>query len=164
MAFDLAAQLASERLGSFHVKRVLLSPSHWNSYSNTLPLTWMHVKFEPANSVLVPNTTGVYSFVVDPGISQHPGTRYLLYLGRARGLSLRARFQTYIREKDAGKGRATIQAMLNKWPDHLWFYYAEVANTTVIDDLEDALLAAYLPPFNQTFPAEVRKIMKVVFA
>jgi hypothetical protein len=54
--------------------------------------------------------------------------------------------------------------MLNKWPDHLWFYYAEVANTALIDDLEDALLAAYLPPFNQSFPAEVRELLKVVFA
>lgn len=163
MAFDMTAQLASEKLGSFHVKRVLLSPSHWNSYPHTIPLTWNHVKFEAANSILVPNSFGVYSFVVDPGIAQHPGTHYLLYLGRARGVSLRARYHAYIREKNADKGRPPIQAMLNKWTDHLWFYYAEVGDTTVIDALEDALLDAFLPPFNQKFSAEVREIIKVVF-
>ena len=164
MAFDFAARLASEQeLGSFHVKRVLLSPSQWTAYSNTTPLTWHYVKFEPANSGFVPNTTGIYSFVVDPGISHHPGTHYLLYLGRARGLSLRDRYQSYIREKNADKGRPPVQAMLNKWADHLWFYYAEVVNTAVIDALEEDLLTAYLPPVNQNFPAEILKILKGVF-
>jgi|LakMenE18May11ns_1017448.scaffolds.fasta_scaffold9957404_2 hypothetical protein len=164
MVFDFASKLASEQaLGSFHVKRVLLSPSHWARYPNTIQLNWNFVKFEPTNLGLVPTKYGVYSFVVDPGISQHPATHYLLYLGRARGLTLRTRYGNYMKEKIADKGRQPIQAMLNKWPDHLWFYYAEVEDITAIDDLEDELLAAYLPPFNQVFPAEVRKIVKGVF-
>jgi hypothetical protein len=165
MVNDFASQLASEQaLGSFHVKKVLLSPSQWARYSNTVQLSWNFVKFEPTNLTLIPNNYGVYSFVVDPGISQHPGTHYLLYLGRARGLTLRARYRDYIKEKSADKGRQAIQAMLNKWPDHLWFYYAEVEDIAVIDDLESELLKAYLPPFNHTFPAEVRRIIKGVFS
>lgn len=164
MAFDFASRLASEQeLGSFHVKKILLSPSHWARYSNTTPLNWSCVKFESTNAGLVPTTHGVYSFVVDPGISQHPGTHYLLYLGRARSLTLRTRYKDYMQEKSADKGRPPIQAMLNKWTDHLWFYYAEVEDTAVIDALEDELLTAYLPPFNQVFPAEVGVILKGVF-
>ncbi len=164
MAYDFAATLASEQaLGSYLVKRVILSPALWAAYSNTTPLTWTSVKFDAANAGTVPDTTGVYSFVVNPGICQHPGTHYLLYLGRARGVTLRRRFRDYLREKSADKGRPPVQAMLNRWSDHLWFYYAPVPNPAVIDALEVDLLTAYLPPVNQNFPAEILTILKGVF-
>lgn len=164
MAYDFAATLASEqKLGSYMVKRVILSPAQWAGYSNSTPLVWKFVKFDAANAEAVPNATGVYSFVVNPGICEHPGTHYLLYLGRARSVTLRARFRDYLREKTAEKGRAPVQKMLNNWPENLWFYYAKVADSAVIDALEEDLLAAYLPPVNQNFPAEILRVLKGVF-
>lgn len=164
MAYDFASTLASEQaLTSYLVKTVILSPAQWAGYSNPIQLSWNCVKFDPANADTVPDTTGVYTFVVNPGICQHPATHYLLYLGRARGVTLRRRFKDYLREKTADKGRPPVQLMLNKWPDHLWFYYAPVPNSSVIDALEEDLLAAYLPPVNQSFPATISKILKGVF-
>ncbi len=164
MAYDFAASLASEQtLGSYLVKRFILSPDQWSGYANPTPLNWICVKFNAANAASVPSSNGVYTFVVNPGICQHPATQYPLYIGRARGISLRDRYRGYLREKVADKGRPPIQSMLNKWSDHLWFYYAVVPDITAIDDLESDLLTAFLPPFNQSFPAEILTILKGVF-
>ena len=164
MAYDFAGALSSEQaLSSYLVKRVILSPAQWAGYSNTTPLSWNCVKFEAANAGQVPDTKGVYTFVVNPGICLHPGTHYLLYLGRARGVTLRKRYREYLREKTADKGRPPVQAMLNRWSDHLWFYYASVSDPAVVDNLERDLLNAYLPPMNQTFPAEILRTLKGVF-
>ena len=165
MAFDFAASLASEReLGSYLIKRFILSPSQWAGYANPTVLRWKRVKFSASNVASVPSSNGVYSFVVDPEICNHPATHYLLYIGRARGVTLRGRFGDYLREQVKDKGRPHMKMMLNKWKDHLWFYYAEVPDASAIDALEEDLLAAYLPPFNRSFPATIREVIHVVFA
>lgn len=59
--------------------------------------------------------------------------------------------------------------MIRKWPDHLWLYFAVVDDVTIIKQLEEDLLKAYLPPYNQSFTATVgkagklQKLLKEVF-
>lgn len=172
MAYDFAAsKQAAQDLASYHVKKFILSPNQWSAYNNPVPLTWVGVKFDSSSAQSIPTKNGVYSFVVEPGICGHPAARYLLYIGRARGktTTLRARYKQYLTEKVAAKGRPLIQSMLNLWADHLWFYYAPVTNKApvtnnqLIDQLEEDLIAAYLPPRNMKLPAHISKVVKDVF-
>lgn len=164
MAFDFAASLAAEQgLGSYLVKRFILSPEQWSDYSNPQVLDWQVVKFDSANKAAVPSEYGVYSFVVDPEVCGHPATNYMMYIGRARGVSLRKRYGEYLAEKSADKGRPHVQQLLNKWDGHLWFHYAVVDDVAVIDALEEDLIVAYLPPFNRSFPAKISRVIRTVF-
>jgi len=54
--------------------------------------------------------------------------------------------------------------MIRKWSGHLWFYYAEVSNTTVISQLEEDLITAFLPPENRSWPAKITHTMRMVFS
>ena len=62
-----------------------------------------------------------------------------------------------------------VRSMIRKWPDHLWLYFAVVDDVSVIKQLEEDLLRAYIPPYNQTFAATIgkagrlQKILKEVF-
>ena len=52
--------------------------------------------------------------------------------------------------------------MLEKWDGFLWFCFARIAQADLIEDVEDALLTAYLPPTNKEFPAKVSRALKVL--
>lgn len=154
-------------LKDFRLWRMVLSPPRWQSCNLPVRLTWRAVRFERANMNRVPNNAkGVYTFVVKPGIADHPSCAYLMYVGKAERQVLRSRFSQYFDEKDKGETsrRPHVTEMLLKWEGFLWFYYAEISDTTKIKPVEDELLAAYLPPSNRTFPSRVRRAVAKVFA
>ena len=107
--------------------------------------------------------TGVYSFVADAEIAQHPACSYLLYIGKVENQNLRNRYRQYLRAETAWKNRPHIAKMISKWSGHLWFYYAEVSNTDVISQLEEDLITAFLPPENRSWPAKITHTMRMVF-
>jgi hypothetical protein len=154
-------------LADYRMWRMVLAPTQWQSYSSTVNLSWQGVKFEPRNASKVPNNAnGVYSFVVKPEIADHPSCAYLLYVGKAQRQALRDRFTQYFDEKAKGEKsrRPHVTEMLLKWEGFLWFYYAEISSTVKINEIEDSLLAAYLPPSNRQFPSSVRHAVKKLFA
>jgi hypothetical protein len=158
--YDIIAAALSG-LKKYHVDRVILSPERWVAFASSVPLSWAVVKFDRSQQDLVPdNRGGVYTFVVKPGITNHPECAYLLYIGKAENQSLRKRFGQYFSERDARKGRPKVQKMLNLWENYLWFCYATIEDTNQIDSVEQSLISAYLPPMNDEFPAEVRRAMK----
>lgn len=101
----------------------------------------------------------MYSFVVQPGIAQHPNCSYLLYVGKTKR-TFRARYQEYLRDlnKDSqGTRRPHVTVMLQKWEKYLWFYYAHVDGEKLINQVETALIAAYLPPTNKDLPGTLQQ-------
>lgn len=154
-------------LKDFKLSRMVLSPLQWQGCKLPVSLAWRAVRFQRANVNRVPNNAkGIYTFIVKPGIANHPSCAYLMYVGIAEKQVLRDRFSQYFVEKDKGETsrRPHVTEMLLKWKDFLWFYYAEISDTAKIRQVEDELLAAYLPPSNRTFPSTVRRAVARLFA
>jgi hypothetical protein len=154
-------------LGDYRLNRVVLSPTQWRNFNQSILLNWTVVPFTPTNTSTIPDDcSGVYSFIVKPGIANHPGCSYLLYIGKVEKQNFRARYRQYLREKAEGinSRRPHITDMLLKWDGFLSFCYAPVASETSIENIENELLAAYLPPANKDFPASISHSLRRVFA
>jgi hypothetical protein len=155
------------KLGDYRLNRFVLSPDQWRGCSLAIPLNWKVVPFTASNVAAIPDdSAGVYSFVVKPGIANHPECSYLLYVGKVESQDFRSRYRQYLGEKATGvqSRRPHVTDMLLKWDGFLSFCYAPIAATAVIESVEDALLAAYLPPANKDFPASVSHAIRRVFA
>jgi len=158
---------AGRSLSDYHLKRMVLSPDHWRNCSLPVTLNWQILQFTEANADHVPNNTkGIYSFLVQPGIAQHPSCSYLLYIGQTERQNFRERFRQYLRDWRAGSAsrRVHITDMLEKWEGFLWFAYAPVQRDELIVPIEDALLSSYLPPANKDFPAAVAANLRRLFS
>jgi hypothetical protein len=137
-AWDDAVQI----LKKYHVKKYILCPEHWRNYSN-VKLIWRKVKFNAKGIAKLPNDkSGLYSFLVQP-------------IGETTKQSLRERCADYLPEAKKKKARVPIRSMVRKWSDHLWLYFAAVDDKDLIKKLEEDLIEAYIPPFNQRFTAHV---------
>ena len=134
-----------------------LSPELWRGLSLTQQLEWTRVKFEPTSATYVPNNLiGVYSFVLEPGIAGID-LRYLLYVGMTRQ-HFRARFRKYLRHQtEYPTNRRRVQVMLQTWPEHLYFYYAPLADREIVKSVEDELIIAFKPPVPREYPARIRE-------
>lgn len=152
-------------LGDFHIKRMVLAPFQWAACRLPVDLTWEAVKFTRSNTRMIPMTRGVYTFLVQPGIANHPCCSYLVYVGETENQNFKRRYQQYLREKRAGdeSARPHVTDMLEKWDGFLWFCFAKIDQADLIEDVENALLTAYLPPSNKTFPAKVSRALRVLF-
>ena len=145
-------------LKDYKLPRMILSPRHWADYTCQVNLNWQPIPFSADRVADVPNDArGVYTFVVQPGIANHPQCSYLLYVGKVERQVFRDRYRQYLREKQMMQEarRPHISRMLQKWDGYLWFFYAEIADEAQITEVEDALLAAYLPSHNRDFPSHV---------
>ena len=167
--YDIVSHARGRRtlgLADFHLKRMVLSPFQWKACRLPLALNWRAVKFTTSNRARIPKTScGVYTFLVQPGIADHPCCSYLLYVGETERQNFRKRYGQYLRDKMAGDTslRPHVTEMLQKWDGFLWFCYAEIKNFGLIEDVEKALLTAYLPPTNKDFPAKVSSSLRRLF-
>jgi len=154
-----------DELARFHVTRFVLAVPLWSKFSIAVQLKWQAVTFTASNAAHVPkDSRGVYCFVVQPAIANHPACSYLMYVGMVQKQGLRDRYRQYLRDekKDVQLSkRSHITEMLQTWKDRLHFYYAELPSTVDVEQIEDALLEAYLPPFNRDFPATVANAVKL---
>jgi hypothetical protein len=148
-------------LADFKIQHMILFPPAWAECSLQVDLSWRIVPFDVSSVNDVPdNQRGIYSFVVQPGIANHPACSYLLYVGQTTR-NFRVRYKEYLRDLAAGiEGRRPhISGMLTKWKGYLWFCYAHIEKEALIESTEDALLAAYLPPTNIELPGKLNKKM-----
>lgn len=142
----------TDDLKRYNISRMVLSPTRWASFRDPTPLSWKKVRFDQHDLEQVPdNEFGIYTFIVDAGIANHPHCCYLLYLGKAQKQPLRTRIKQYLYEPSDPKGRGPIQDMILDWYSHLYVCYAPVSDVSSIDNLENALLEAFVPPMNQTY-------------
>jgi hypothetical protein len=154
---------SADELRAFEVKNLVLLPREWSALTLPTSLTWTAHHFATTPATAIPSDKrGVYTFVVQPGIANHPLCSYLLYVGKAAGQSggFRARYYKYQAERNAPfSERPLVARMVTKWFDHLWFCFAEV-DDALITATEDKLLTAYRPPMNTVFPASISGAMR----
>lgn len=164
MAWDFDFQ--EEKDIQYHIKTFLLYPDFWIDKGKKLPqkLVWKRRKFVAKNIDSVPNTKGVYAFVVVPKYDNFFETRYLFYVGKTNR-TLRQRYREYLREK-AGKGkpRKKVFKMLNQYDGCLHFYYAEIASSAIVDVSEESLLNVFVPHINTSIPeATIKNELKNIY-
>ena len=133
-----------------------LWPRQWTLGGGAQVYTWQVYKLSELNRPSVPQRAGLYTLVVQPGIFGHPLCSYLMYVGKTN--SLHRRFGEYLREMNQATGRKKIVRLLNKYFDYVWFCFTEIPESE-ISRVEDALLEAFMPPFNDRFPASVSRII-----
>lgn len=141
-----------------HTHEFVLWPRKWQEYDNVnLVCNWQMHRLVEVERPNIPNQSGVYTLLVQPGIAAHPACSYIMYVGQAT--SLRRRFGDYLTSEKRESGRPKIFRLLNMYENNLWFCYALVPNDR-LDVFEDALMASYLPPKNSDnrLPASVRAI------
>ena len=157
-----------DELSRYHVKRLFLPVPLWDKFSVAVALNWRSVSFSDANRDSVPqDSRGVYCFVVQPAISNHPAFCYLMYVGMVRGQGLRDRYAQYLAEekRDVETAKRThITRMLQTWKGRLHFFFAELPQTVDVKAVEDALLEAYIPPYNIELPSTIREPVKLSYS
>lgn len=87
-----------------------------------------------------------------------------MYIGKAEDQSLRQRFKQYFAHRTDTTRRPHISKMLLSWPDNLWFYFAAINDHSKIDDTEQALLNAYIPPVNRRYHGIVKRQVEQLFS
>jgi hypothetical protein len=148
----------------FKIQCMILFPPAWKACNLSVDLSWQMVPFDARCVKDIPNNQkGIYSFVVKPGIANHPACAYLLYVGKT-DRNFRVRFSEYLHDEKMGveSRRPHISGMLYKWKGYLWFCYANVEDITLIEPTEDALLEAYLPPTNVEMPGKLKNKMAFI--
>lgn len=148
---DLIAE--QDDLNSY-TKEFRLWPSAWESINDLDDLDWKTIKFEEGELEKLPDVCGIYSFVINPIITNHPN-RYLCYIGKTTR-TIKERIREYVREAKNPKDRPKVVRFLNKWKDYLEVSYIEIEEDQV-NDLEKRLNDAFLPPFQEKFSAEVNR-------
>src|ERR1700733_8602770 len=126
--------------------RLVLSPSQWATYKERVRLQWDIVKFDKAHKDSIPkDKEGVYTFVLKPGIANHPHCAYLLYVGKTQRQGFRKRFLQYFDEakRPVGRGREHVKNMVRLWRRHLWFCLAAIDDIAQIDIVESDLKNAF---------------------
>ena len=157
---DLLAQ-EDEAAGYKHT--FYLWPRLWAEYSDShnWNFDWHFCQFNETQIDNIPTEPGIYTFVVQPSLANHPSSSYLMYVGKT-ARTLRDRFKDYLRERTREIGRPRVVRLLNKYPDNLLFCYTVVPDLTQLGNIEDALMTAFVPPCNDQLPARVRAIMEAL--
>jgi hypothetical protein len=135
-----------------------LWPKLWSEYTLSVVFNWQVHPFVETEIPRIPARPGIYGFLVQPGIASFPSCSYLMYIGKT-ARTLRQRFKEYIDEKQRETGRPKIVRLLNKYQGYLYFCCSTVDPTIPIDDVEEALLNAFLPPCNDQFSAGVSRVI-----
>ena len=139
-----------------HIYRAYLWSECWLTVNDLGNLDWHTVSFDEANVGQVAEAPGIYSFIINPRITNHPH-RYLGYIGMTER-TLRERFNEYITESNNVKGRPKVLRMLNKWQGYIDFCYLVVQDQN-ISEIETRLNDAFLPPFNSDFSVDTNRII-----
>lgn len=127
----------------------------WKENAGFENFEWKTCQFDEKNREKVPTAPGLYSFVVNPCVNNHPH-RYLCYIGKAEK-SLQKRFGDYLREKNDEKGRPKIVRLLTKWDGFLEFSYV-LLDRENLRSIESKLIDIFLPPFNDQVSTKIYRI------
>lgn len=143
-----------------HDYTFFLWPRQWAAYNLLDLFNWEIHPFQQDKVDEIPIEPGIYSFIIQPGIAGHPHCSYLMYVGMTER-PLRERFKEYFREKqNIERGRPKILKLLHVYQDYLHFCCSAITETERIEEIEDALVNAFIPPCNDQYPAEISRPMK----
>ena len=135
-----------------HVWKICLWPRQWRTCDPQLSLPWQSVELHNSQRREVPQYAGIYSLVVQPGIAGHPACSYLMYVGQTK--NLRRRFNDYL----TAERRPKVLRLLEKYQGYIQFFYSGV-DERELDDMEEQLFNAFLPPCNSSFTGVMNKIV-----
>lgn len=140
-----------------HKHSFMLWPHRWKSYHSSIHFHWTIYPFEKQSIPQIPDKAGVYAFLIQPRIASLD-VSYLMYIGQTKR-SLRKRFQEYLREATSQSGRPKVLMLLDLYKGFLYFSCATLNASTSLKSIEDELLNAFIPPMNEQYPAEVRRVI-----
>lgn len=135
-----------------HVWPICLWPAQWETGDPALQLSWESVVLNSEHRSRVPDATGLYSLVVQPGIAGHSGCSYLMYLGQTE--NLHRRFGDYLTSERIK--RPKVIRLLEMYQGYIHFFYSRV-DKMILDNMEDQLIDAFVPPCNSKFTGELRQ-------
>lgn len=138
-----------------HTQVFTLWPCMWQGYTDSHG--WRNEKLEESKVNQIPDSPGIYTLILKPGIAGHPSCSYLMYVGKT--VSLRRRFRDYLGKERRKTGRPRIYYFLNKYGGYVCFYYTLVVNT-LLDNVEDGLMNAYMPPLNEKYKGEIHMVRR----
>ena len=130
----------------------VLCPKFWKAFNCAHISKWSLLKLK-AGLNKPPNKAGIYSLLVQPGVASHPVCSFLVYIGQT--VDLARRFGEYLGAERSENGRPMVLRFLNIYEEHMWFCYMEVADAA-LDETEDALIRAYVPPCNSDLAGELK--------
>ena len=135
-----------------HVWDICLWPRQWRTCDPGLSLPWQNVELDNNQRSKVPQYAGIYSLVVQPRIAGHTACSYLMYVGQTE--NLRRRFNQYL----TTERRPKLVRLLEKYRGYIQFFYSGI-DETELDDMEEQLFNAFLPPCNSSFTGVMNKIV-----
>lgn len=151
--FDLASDV------NRHKHSFTLWPYRWPKYKSLATLAWKEYVFDVSQAHTVPENPGVYTFFIKPKVDTLD-VSYLIYIGKT-DRPLRERFVEYCRGLNKPEVRPKIYSWLKMYQGFVVFRCAEVTASAVTPKhIEDQLLMAFIPPCNESFPAEVSKLVR----
>lgn len=143
-----------------HEIKVMFYPQAWVDSEN-YSLDWEVTDFPPEPRNSIPQSAGVYAFVVEPDLFSLSPANGLFYIGKATNLY--QRIGAYISELSKNFERSTrphIWKMLNRWNGHFKYYYTTTDNVEQAEHFEETMLKALRPPFNKQYDAETSQVMR----
>jgi hypothetical protein len=140
-----------------HRETLLLWPKLWQRWNPSVRLRWTGKRFSSRSRNSIPNSPGVYAFVIQPGVPAGIPHAIIMYVGMS-DRPLRERFGEYLRERGDPTGRPAVSTMLQMYAGYLHFYCAPVTGRAKPKDVEDHLLEILAPPMNKQYPATIRRI------
>lgn len=121
---------------------------------------WTEVKFKKENRILIPESKGIYFFLIKPTNSAllNESHKYILYIGQAK--NLRRRYGEYFRYASSKHASEQLKRyMVVIWRSHLYFNFIELLSTNddELTDIEYKLIDSIAPPFNKDFRSDFVK-------
>ena len=144
-----------------HKVPFMLWKERWIDFQSKAKLHWNCHPFKTGERSNVPDTPGIYAFIVQPLIAGNLPVAYLMYIGESG--RLRRRFNEHLESAKDGREKQLIHTYLRRYISFITFCYAKLPACISKDErkiIEDDLLAAFVPPGNEMLPAETKKIMR----
>lgn len=140
-----------------------LSPERWESSKVAVALQWNEVKFKAGNKNNVPQSRGIYAFIVRHENNHFPPHGFIMYVGitghEKPDRTLQKRFSEYLHEQKRNK-RPKVHYMLNKYSENLFFHFVSIDDDALdLAQLEVDMNDALIPPVGRAdFSAEIRAL------
>jgi hypothetical protein len=114
----------------------------------------------------LPNTKGIYFFIVEPDFKFLPNANYLMYVGKVEGSNtFKKRFYDYVNSIGKKDTRRNIQLLTNLWPENTWVYVFELTTTDdMIVQIEKNLFDSIIPPMNNKFSAKIATKSRSIYS
>ncbi|MCC4632799.1 hypothetical protein [Xanthomonas dyei] len=148
-----------------HKRGFYLDAERWKEFQSPIELTWSRLRFSEDNRSNIPKERGLYAFTLSHEPSGFPDHGFIMYIGITGDISkanLRSRYSQYLANLRRGDGRPKVHGMLKRWNGHLFFNFVPIPDKKIsLTEIEDELLAAVIPPINETYiKAGLQAILK----